>query len=250
VPSPEPTRPSAAELYRAEQLAVEARTQRRTALVALRGELDLVTVSKVAEVIDALELDADGVRHVVLDLRGLTFMDLVGLRELLRQNEYARAHQLNLAVVRGTDAIQRVLELTGVEGQLVLVDDPEDLVPPPSPTDAAPPTPEAASFDITLTRTPGRATLTLVGELDIATTPRLNEYLSTLAHTHHGLIVIDLRQLTFLDSTGVRALVAADSYARRDGWSLAIVKGPPQVQRILELCGLTEVLPLADKPLG
>jgi anti-anti-sigma factor len=53
-----------------------------------------------------------------------------------------------------------------------------------------------------------------------------------------------------LDSTGVRALVAADSYARRDGWNLAIVKGPPQVQRILEICGLTEVLPLADEPLG
>ena len=142
------------------------------------------------------------------------------------------------------------MELTEVEEQLVLVDDPEDLVPPPSPADAAPPTPDAAWFDITLTRTPGRATLRLVGELDIATTPRLNEYLSTLAQTHHGLIVIDLRQLTFLDSTGVRALVAADSYTRRDGWSLAIVKGPPQVQRILELCGLTEVLPLADKPLG
>jgi anti-anti-sigma factor len=155
MPSPEPTRPSAAKMYRAEQLAVEARTQRRTALVALRGELDLVTVSKVAEVIDGLELEADGVRHVVLDLRGLTFMDLVGLRELLRQNEYARAHRHNLAVVRGTDAIQRVLELTDVEEQLVLVDDPEDLVPPPSPADAAPPTPEAAPFDITLTRTAG-----------------------------------------------------------------------------------------------
>jgi anti-anti-sigma factor len=153
-------------------------------------------------------------------------------------------------VVRGTDAIQRVLDLTEVEEQLVLVDDPEDLVPPPSSADAAPPTPEAASFDITLTRTPGRATLTLVGELDITTTPRLSKYLSTLAQTHQGLIVIDLRQLTFLDSTGVRALVRADSYARRDGWNLAIVKGPPQVQRVLEICGLTEVLPLADEPLG
>ena len=78
------------------------------------------------------------------------------------------------------------------------------------------------------------------------TTPRLNKYLSTLAQTHKGLIDIDLRQLTFLDSTGV----AADSYARRDGWSLTIVKGPPQVQRVLEICGLTEVLPLADEPLG
>jgi anti-anti-sigma factor len=250
MPSPEPTRPSAAEPYRAQQLAVEARTQRRTALVALRGELDLVTVSKVAEVIDGLQLEADGVRHVVLDLRGLTFMDLVGLREVLRQNENARAHRHNLAVVRGTDAIQRVLNLTEVEEQLVLVDDPEDLVPPPSSADAAPPTPEAASFDITLTRTPGRATLTLVGELDITTTPRLSKYLSTLAQTHQGLIVIDLRQLTFLDSTGVRSLVRADSYARRDGWNLAIVKGPPQVQRVLEICGLTEVLPLADEPLG
>ena len=224
--------------------------QRRTALVALRGELDLVTVSKVAEVIDGLTLEADGVRHVVLDLRGLTFMDLIGLHELVRQNEYARANRHNLAVVRGTAAINRLLKLTDVEGLLVLVDDPDDLVPPPSPADAAPPSPEAASFDITLTRTPGRATLTLVGELDMATTPGLKKHLTTLARTHKGLVVIDLRQLTFMDSTGVAALVAADRYARRDGWNLAIVKGPPQVQRVLDICGLTEVLPLADEPLG
>ena len=37
----------------------------------------------------------------------------------------------NLAVVRGTDAIQRVLELTGVAEMLGLVDDPDGLVPPP-----------------------------------------------------------------------------------------------------------------------
>jgi len=113
------------------QFAVEARTHRRTALVALRGELDLVTVSKVAEVLDGLEPQADGVRHVVLDLRGLTFMDSSGLHELVRQNEFARRNGHNLAVVRGTDAIQRVLELTGVADSLVLVDDPADLVPPP-----------------------------------------------------------------------------------------------------------------------
>jgi anti-sigma B factor antagonist len=125
VPSEQPARPVA------EQLAVEAHTNRRTALVALRGELDLVTVSKVAEVLDGLEPQAAGVRHVVLDLRGLTFMDVTGLRELLRQNEFARINRHNLAVVRGTDAIQRVLKLTGVEEMLVLVDDPDDLVPPP-----------------------------------------------------------------------------------------------------------------------
>ena len=75
-----------------EQLVVETRTRRRTALVALRGELDQVTVSKVAEVVDELRPQADGVRHLVLDLRGLTFMDLLGLHELIRQNEYARTN--------------------------------------------------------------------------------------------------------------------------------------------------------------
>jgi anti-anti-sigma factor len=113
-----------------ELLTVEAHTHRRTALVALRGELDLATVSKVAEVIKMVRPDADGVRHIVLDLRGLTFIDLPGLRELIVQNEHARAHRQNLAVVRGTVEIQRVLQLTGVEDHLVLVDDPDDLVPP------------------------------------------------------------------------------------------------------------------------
>jgi anti-anti-sigma factor len=100
-------------------------------LVALRGELDIVTVSKVAEVLDGLEPQADGVRHIVLDLRGLTFMDVLGLNELIKQNEYARTDRHNLAGVRGTDAIHRVLKLTGVDEMLVLVDDPDDLVPPP-----------------------------------------------------------------------------------------------------------------------
>ena len=114
----------------ADYLEVEAVKHRRTALVALRGELDLVTVSKVAEVIDELEPQAGGVRHVVLDLRGLTFIDVPALHELLRQHEFARTNRHNLAVVRGSEAIQRVLKLTGVEEMLVLVDDPGDLAPP------------------------------------------------------------------------------------------------------------------------
>ena len=81
--------------------------------------------------LDGLELRADALRHVVLDLRGLTFLDVLGSKELIRQNEYARSNRHNLAVVRGTAAIQRVLELTRVEEMLVLVDDPDDLVPPP-----------------------------------------------------------------------------------------------------------------------
>jgi anti-sigma B factor antagonist len=129
----EPPRPILDEADAADYLAIETKTHRRTALVALRGEFDLVTVSKVAQVIEHLEPRPDGVRHIVLDLRGLTFMDLPALRELIKQNEYARANRHNLAVVRGTGTIDRLLRLTGVEDVLVLVDDPDDLVPPPEP---------------------------------------------------------------------------------------------------------------------
>lgn len=117
-------------------LEVEARTNRRTALVELRGELDLATVGQVADVLEGVAPDASGVRHIVLDLRGLTFMDARGLRELIRQNDYAHQNRHNLAIVRGRKAIQRLLALTTVEELLVLVDDPEDLVPPPSPPTA------------------------------------------------------------------------------------------------------------------
>jgi anti-sigma B factor antagonist len=109
---------------------VESQTQGRTALVELRGELDLATVPQVAEVLDGLKPDASALRHVVLDLRGLTFMDARGLHELIRQNDYARENRHNLAVVKGREAIQRLLTLTAVEELLVMVDDPEDLVPP------------------------------------------------------------------------------------------------------------------------
>jgi anti-anti-sigma factor len=93
-----PQAASFAEQLVSEHFAVETRTHGRTALVALKGELDLVTVSKVAEVVEGLEPQADGVRHLVLDLRGLTFIDLSGLRELLKQTEFARSNRHNLAV--------------------------------------------------------------------------------------------------------------------------------------------------------
>jgi anti-sigma B factor antagonist len=113
-------------------LEVEARTHRRTALVELWGELDLSTVPQVAEVLDGIAPNAGGVRHIVLDLRGLTFMDASGLHELIRLNDYAHHNRHNFAVVRGRKGIERLLALTAVEELLVLVDEPEDLVPPQS----------------------------------------------------------------------------------------------------------------------
>ena len=124
MPSAEPESPDT------RQFVVEVHTHRRTVLVAPRGELDRSTVSEVIAVLDRLKPQADGVRHIVVDLRGLTFMDSSGLHELVRQDHFARSNRHNLAVVRGTKAVQRVLEISGVQDLLVLVDDPADLAPP------------------------------------------------------------------------------------------------------------------------
>jgi len=129
VSSSEPGASIAGKKFVVEPFVVSADEHRRTAMVTMRGELDLATVSKVTDALERLAPRADGVRHVVLDLRGLTFMDSNGVRVFLKQRQFARTNHYNLAVVRGNDSIQRLLALTGIEELLVVVDDPEDLVP-------------------------------------------------------------------------------------------------------------------------
>jgi anti-anti-sigma factor len=96
---PEPIRKQVLEI-----LEVEAQTHRRTALIQLRGELDIATAPRVGELLDGLGSAESGVRHVVIDLRGLTFMDARGVRELIRQKDNAQQNRQNLAVVRGRKA--------------------------------------------------------------------------------------------------------------------------------------------------
>jgi len=75
-------------------------------------------------------LIADGVRHLVLDLRELEFIDSTGLRSVYRVDQLARQDGFNAAVVRGAPAVQRLFDLTGLADQLVFVDSPESLAPP------------------------------------------------------------------------------------------------------------------------
>jgi anti-anti-sigma factor len=114
---------SSAEPVPSANLEVETRRHLETASVALRGELDLASVGTVADALVGLTTSADAVRHIVLDLRGLSFIDVPGLRELIRQNDFARANGQDLTVVRGTRTVNRALELSRVGEHLVLVDD-------------------------------------------------------------------------------------------------------------------------------
>jgi anti-anti-sigma factor len=104
------------------------------------------------------------------------------------------------------------------------------------------------SFDLKVVRN-GRSThIAPCGELDIATTPELEQALTEATAGADGEIVLDLRELTFMDSTGLRALAQANSRAEEAGVSLSIIRGPRQIERVLEISGLGGLLPLVDAP--
>jgi anti-anti-sigma factor len=123
---------SLAEPLSPELFSVKTHMHRRTALVEVRGELDIGTRSQLAEALDGLRPELGAVRHVVLDLRELTFMDVQGVHELIKQSDFARQNHHNFAVVKGRSNIQRLLRVNALEELLVLVDEPEDLAPPPA----------------------------------------------------------------------------------------------------------------------
>ena len=79
------------------------------------------------------------------------------------------------------------------------------------------------------------------GELDLATVDTLRAALDDIKSTER--LVLDLRGLSFLDSTGLRLLVTFHRRAQRDGLQLTVVAPAPPVDRAIQLCGLDQELP-------
>jgi anti-sigma B factor antagonist len=78
------------------------------------------------------------------------------------------------------------------------------------------------------------------GELDLAHAYTFDEELRTVEARHPASIVIDLRQLTFLDSCGLARLLAARRRARRHGHRLLLVRGSATIQRLFALTAVDE----------
>jgi len=104
-------------------------------------------------------------------------------------------------------------------------------------------------FAISTTEIDGRAHLTLRGELDLATAPELEQLLVERIDAGQEAVV-DLRGLDFMDSSGIRVLVAAHARAGRVGTRLFIVRPEPEsaVAKIVEISGLDGELNILDDP--
>ena len=99
------------------------------------------------------------------------------------------------------------------------------------------------------THTTGRVTtLTVGGELDLLSSPALEQELERAHASDCDVILIDLRELEFMDSTGLHVLVKAHQREHDSGRSLVLTKGGEQVQRLLDLTGVAELIKIVDSP--
>jgi anti-sigma B factor antagonist len=97
------------------------------------------------------------------------------------------------------------------------------------------------------------------GELDLASIDTLRSTLdAAIAETLHAAlngietgarVLLDLRGLSFIDSTGVHLLVELDERAQRDGFQLTLLAPKAPIDRAIQVCGLDQVLPFVTHAL-
>ena len=95
---------------------------------------------------------------------------------------------------------------------------------------------------------PDRASVRVrpIGDLDLDTAAVVDAQLSELWSVGFTRLVVDLRGVRFLDSTGLRLLLTWDAKTRADGVDFAVVRGPAAIQRVLEVAGAAEFLTFAE----
>ena len=89
--------------------------------------------------------------------------------------------------------------------------------------------------------------LALEGELDLAGVAVLESAIAAAREEGAEEVVVDLRELEFMDSSGLRCLVQADERAREDGWRLTLVRGPAGVHRIFEITRMDQRLTFVER---
>jgi anti-sigma B factor antagonist len=82
-----------------------------------------------------------------------------------------------------------------------------------------------------------------IGELDLAALPQMQDQVAELLAVGFEHLVIDLRGLSFIDTSGVSLLVKASQDARVGGWRLTLIPGDDRIQRLFALTRTTEQLP-------
>jgi anti-sigma B factor antagonist len=96
--------------------------------------------------------------------------------------------------------------------------------------------------DVQLSREGDSVTIALSGEIDLATAPRLDAAIREVESGGSTALVVDMSELTFLDSSGLRVLLQASVRARQDGDRLSFIPSTnAAVNRLIEMTGTREL---------
>ncbi|MEV5717151.1 STAS domain-containing protein [Amycolatopsis mediterranei] len=98
-------------------------------------------------------------------------------------------------------------------------------------------------FSVTTRTTGAGAVVTVEGELDVATAPRLRAGVAALVLGPGQLLVVDLAGVTFCDSSGISALIAARNVAEAAGAAVGLAAVPARLSRTFGLIGLADFFP-------
>jgi anti-anti-sigma factor len=106
--------------------------------------------------------------------------------------------------------------------------------------------PVPGSLAIRRTEDGTRLVLALCGELDLGSTPVLESELSNPVAASYRHIVVDLTQLSFIDSQGLGALMQAQKKAQSRQKAFSLRRGGRQVQRLFEMTGFSTLFTFED----
>jgi len=99
-------------------------------------------------------------------------------------------------------------------------------------------------MDVTVQANGTQAAVSLSGDLDAATAPEFDAALDPVLDAGANDITIDVEELSFLDSSGLRSLVRARERALAAGGALQLTNAGPAVRRVLEITRLEEAFGL------
>lgn len=95
-------------------------------------------------------------------------------------------------------------------------------------------------FNCEIAEVDGAIHLRPSGDLDMGTATILGDAIQGAIDGGADRVVVDLRGLEFMDSTGITLVTRYNNYAQQDGFNLALIPGKPRIRRLFELTGLAE----------
>ena len=103
-----------------------------------------------------------------------------------------------------------------------------------------------ADFDVTTAVDNGAATVTVRGEVDVYTAPRLRERLYAVVGDGAHRVVLDLAEMTFIDSTGLGVIVGTLKRLRERDGDLVLRAPSRSTKKVLEITGLTRIIEIIE----